>query len=55
LRSPDLPVPKHSAHQDTRSFEPHFGHTLPSPGKLLIAVHSSSSPDRYTRGEPQSM
>jgi hypothetical protein len=45
LRSPDLPVPKHSAHQDTRSFEPHFGHRLPSPGKLLIAVHSSSSPE----------
>jgi hypothetical protein len=35
---PDLPVPKHCAHQDTRSSEPHLGHRLLSFATLLIAV-----------------
>ena len=38
LPLPDLPVPKHSAHQRTRSSDPHLGHRLPSLGRLLIAV-----------------
>src|SRR5262249_22481728 len=35
---PDLPVPKHCAHQETRSSEPHLGHGLPSIATLLIAA-----------------
>jgi hypothetical protein len=38
LPLPDLPVPKHCAHQDTRSSEPHFEHRLPSFATLLITV-----------------
>jgi hypothetical protein len=33
---PDLPVPKHCVHQDTRSPDPHLGHKLPSLATLLM-------------------
>jgi hypothetical protein len=44
FRLPEVPVPKHLAHQDTRSSEPHFGHRSRSRDELFIACHSLASP-----------
>src|SRR5271166_4468438 len=38
LPLPDLPLPKHGAHQRTRSSETHFGHRSPSIAWLLIGL-----------------
>jgi hypothetical protein len=51
---PDLPVPKHCAHQETRSSEPHLGHELLTIATLLIAAAPCLSKNLYYRsGNPK--